>query len=223
VTTYTLYGYWRSSATFRVRAALELKGLPYTYQAVHLVKEGGEQLREAYRELNPMGEVPTLAFVTSEGERVALAQSVAILEYLEATHPVVPLLPEGALAQARVRQLVEGVNSGIHPLQNLKVLRYLASLFGTDQAAHEAWARHWIAQGFAALEVLVGRWGGRHAYGDLPTLADCAIVPQVYNARRYHLDLAPFPRMSAIWEAAMALPAFQRAAPEAQPDAPAPA
>ena len=217
---YTLYGYWRSSATFRVRSAFELKGIAYAYEPVHLLKEGGEQLREAYRALNPLAEVPALTLVTPAGERVALAQSVAILEYLEEVHPEVPLMPEGALPRARVRQLVEGVNAGIHPLQNLKVMKHLSATFGTDQAANEAWARHWIARGFEGLEVLVGRWGGRHAFGDTPTLADCALVPQIYNAMRYRVDLAPFPRLAAVWASAMALPAFQRAAPEAQPDAP---
>ena len=217
---YTLHGYWRSSATFRVRAALELKVIAYRYQPVHLVKDGGEQLGEAYRALNPLAEVPTLTWTTAAGENVALAQSVAILEYLEETHRDVPLLPADAIGRARVRQLVEGVNSGIHPLQNLKVMKRLSASFAADQAANEAWARHWIERGFTGLEVLVARWGGRHAFGDTPTLADCALVPQMYNARRYGVDMAPFPRLSAVWDAAMALPPFLRAAPEAQPDAP---
>jgi len=217
---YVLHGYWRSSATYRVRCALELKGLPYQVRPVHLLADGGEQLRPDYRQLNPMAEVPTLVVSSPGGASVALAQSVAILEYLEERHPEVPLLPTDALGRARVRQLVEGVNSGIHPLQNLKVFKHMTALFGTDRAANEGWARHWIERGFEGLEVLVGRYGGRHAFGDTPTLADCALVPQIYNARRYQVDMAPFPRLAAVAVAANQMPAFLRAAPEAQPDAP---
>ncbi len=216
---YTLYGYWRSSATYRVRCALELKGLSYVVKPVHLLAGGGQQLMEGYLALNPLGEVPTLVVTRPDGHEVALAQSVAILEYLEERHPEVPLLPAGAEDRARVRQLVEGVNAGIHPLQNLKVLKRLKGIFEGDQAAVEGWAREWIARGFAGLEVLVARHGGRHAYGDAPTLADCLLVPQIYNARRYGVAMQEFPRLSAVWEAANALPAFVRAAPEAQPDA----
>ena len=217
---YTLYGYWRSSAVYRVRCALELKGVPYVVKPVSLITGGGEQLSEDYRALNPLAEVPTLTFVAPDGEAVVLAQSVAILEYLEEVRPEVPLLPADPVARARVRQLVEGINSGIHPLQNLKVLKRLTAVFGTDQAANEEWVRYRIGRGFAGLEALVGRYGGQHAFGDAPTLADCALVPQIYNARRYQLDMTVYPRLSAVWEAANALPAFQRAAPEAQPDAP---
>lgn len=217
---YTLHGYWRSSATYRVRCALELKGIPYEVRAVSLIADGGEQLKDEYRALNPLAEVPTLTFIAPDGESVALAQSVAILEYLEEVRPEVPLLPTDPVARARVRQLVEGANSGIQPLQNLKVIKQLKASFGADQAATEAWIRHWIGRGFAGLEVLVGRYGGHHAFGDAPTLADCVLVPQIYNARRYQVDMAAYPRLSAVWEAANALPAFVRAAPEAQPDAP---
>jgi len=217
---YTLYGYWRSSAVYRVRCALELKGLPYEVSPVSLIANGGEQLDETYRALNPMAELPTLAFVAPDGEPVALAQSVAILEYLEEVRPEVPLLPADPVARARVRQIVEGINSGIHPLQNLKVLKELTARFGTDLAANEDWIRHWTGRGFAGLEILLGRTVGRHAFGDVATLADCVLVPKIYNARRYHLDMTPFPRLCAVWDAANALPAFQRAAPEAQRDAP---
>jgi len=216
---YTLYGYWRSSAVFRVRCALELKGLPYRVEPVHLLHEGGAHLRPDYRDRNPLAEVPTLVF-RREGREVSLGQSVAILEYLEEMHPETPLLPNQPVARARVRQIVEGINSGVHPLQNLKVMKHLSATFGTDQGANEDWARHWIARGFEGLEVLVARTAGHHAFGDVPTLADCALVPQIYNAHRYALDMSRFPTLSAVWEAAMALEPFQRAAPEAQPDAP---
>lgn len=216
---YTVWGYWRSSATFRIRAALELKGLAYDVSPVHLVQGGGEHLLPAFRDKNPMAEVPVLVVDDGHGETV-LAQSVAILEYLEEAHPEPALLPRDPLARARVRQLVEGVNSGIHPLQNLKVLRALTARFGHDQAANEAWARDWITRGFDGLEVLCARTAGRHAFGDSPTLADCLIVPQIYNARRFAVAMERFPTLGRIWEAAMALPAFQRASPESQPDAP---
>ena len=212
---YTLHGYWRSSATYRVRCALELKAIPYTVAAVSLVADGGQHNAEAYRALNPLAEVPTL---TIDG--VPIAQSVAILELLEELHPQVPLLPSAPLDRARVRQMVEAVNSGVHPIQNLKVQKYMAAHYGHDTAANEAWCRHWITRGFEGLEVLVGRWCGRHAFGDAPTLADCLIVPQIYNARRYHVDMAAFPRLQSVWDAAQGLSPFQRAAPETQPDAP---
>ena len=219
---YVLYSYWRSSAAYRVRIALELKGLAYELRAVHLVKDGGEQLHDDYRAKNPLAELPTLEIPDGDGV-VYLAQSVAILEYLEEVHPEVRLLPKSALDRARVRQLVEVVNSGLHPLQNLKVNKHLSASFGTDQAANEAWNRHWISRGFDGLEILVARYGGPYAFGDRPTLADCAVVPQMYNARRYGLELSRWPALARVWEHANALEAFQRAAPEAQPDAPAPA
>ncbi len=214
---YSLYGYWRSSAAFRVRIALELKGIPYTYRPVHLLEGGGQQYAQSYRALNPMAEVPTLV---DEASGLVLGQSVAIMEYLEEVHSSPALLPSYAADRARVRQLVEVVNSGIHPIANLKVLKRLSALFATGQADNEAWAAYWIGRGFDGLEGLVARTAGAHAFGDAVTLADCAIVPQLYNARRFKVDLGPFPTLARLWDAAMALPAFQRAAPERQPDAP---
>ncbi len=213
---YILYSYWRSSSSFRVRAALELKGLPYELHPVHLLENGGRQFEPAYRDLNPMAEVPTLV-APSNG--LVLAQSVAIFEYLEECHPTPALLPSEPRARALVRQLVEVINGGIQPVSNLKVLKYLGATFGTTQPDHERWANYWITRGFEGLEPLVSRTAGIHAYGDTVTFADCAIIPQIYNARRFKVDLTSFPTLSRLWKTAMALPEFQRAAPESQPDA----
>lgn len=219
--TYTLYSYFRSSASFRVRAALRLKGIAYRYEPVHLVAGGGEHLLPAYRALNPMAELPTLVVHGPDGAPIAvLAQSVAILEYLEEAHPEPALLPKDPFGRARVRQIVECVNSSIQPYQNLKLLRKLAADYGNDQAKNDAWARHFVSRGFDGLEPLVAAVAGRYAYGDTPTLADVALVPQVFNARRFGVDLAAYPTLARVADAAMALEAFRGAAPEAQPDAP---
>jgi maleylacetoacetate isomerase len=220
---YTLYSYFRSSASYRVRIAMGLKGLDYDYVPVHLLEDGGQQYGEAYKALNPMSELPCLV-VESEGQAaVALAQSVAILEYLEETHPVPPLLPSDPVARARVRQLVEVVNSSIQPIQNLKVMRRLTARFGTERDQNIAWARYWIDRGFEGLEVLLGRVAGRYAFGDQPTLADVVLVPQVYNARRFGVDMTRFPVIDRVASSAEALEGFQAAGPATQPDAPAPA
>ncbi len=219
---YTLYSYFRSSASWRVRIGLALKGLPYRYRPVHLLRDGGEQFSDAYRALNPMSELPCLVVhgdADPEGPPEAvLAQSIAILEYLDEVHPSPPLLPSSAADRARVRQLVESVNSSIQPLQNLKVLKHLHAAFGADKDATQAWGRHWIAQGFGGLEALLARTAGRHAFGDSVTLADVVLVPQVFNARRFGVELAPFPTIQRVEAAAMALPAFQAATPDHQPD-----
>lgn len=219
--TYRLYSYFRSSASTRVRTALYWKGIPFEYAPVSLIADGGQHLGEGYRALNPMSELPTLVVTRPDGSEVALAQSVAILEYLEEAHPTPPLLPADALDRARVRQLVEIVNSSIQPLQNLKVLKRLASAHGLDKAATDGWARAWIERGFAGLEAILAGVAGAHAFGDQVTLADVVLAPQVYNAHRFACDLAPFPTIARVAAAVAGLDAFRRAHPGAQPDTPA--
>ena len=209
-----LYGYFRSSAAYRVRIGLALKKLAYEVLALDL--RAGAQRDVAYRELNPQGLVPALV----DDERV-VAQSLAILEYLEETHPTPPLLPRGAGERARVRQLAALVACDIHPLNNLRVLEYLERELGASQPARERWIRHWIETGFTAFEALLARSPetGPFCHGDEPTLADVCLVPQVYNARRFGCALDAFPTLVAIDARCRALPAFAAAAPEAQPDA----
>lgn len=217
---YTLYSYFRSSASYRVRIALGLKGVAYDYVPIHLLEGGGQQFSAGYRALNPMSELPTLVVRDAAGGEAALAQSVAILEYLEEAHPEPPLLPSDAVSRARVRQLVEAVNSSIQPIQNLKVMKRLGESYGVDREGQWAWARYWIARGFEGLEGLLSRVAGAHAFGDAVTLADVLLVPQVYNARRFGCDLTPFPTITRVVAAAEALPAFAAAHPDAQPDTP---
>ncbi|MCB9728220.1 MAG: maleylacetoacetate isomerase [Deltaproteobacteria bacterium] len=220
MTRYRLHGYFRSSATYRVRIALGLKGLSWETAPVHLVRGGGEQHGEAYRRLNPMREVPALELLDADGQTTAvLAQSVAILEYLDEVHPDPPLLPATPLLRARCRQLVEAVNSSIQPVQNLRVLLHLERALGADKAQVHAWAAHFIARGFEGLEPLLAQTAGRFAMGDAPTLADVVLVPQVFNARRFSVDLAPFPTIARVEASASQLDAFQAASPERQPDA----
>lgn len=209
-----LWGYWRSSAAYRVRIALELKGLEAERVEVSLAR--GEQLEPAYKGLNPQGLVPAL----EEGGRV-FAQSLAILEYLEETHPEPPLLPAAPAERARVRQLGLVIACETHPLQNLRARRYLREAHGFDDAAEAAWTLHWIGSGLAELEALVAGHPetGEFCHGDTPGLADLCLVPQLYNARRGRLDLGPYPTLLRIDESCRALDAFARAAPEAQPHA----
>ena len=209
-----LYTYFRSSASFRVRIALNLKGLEADAAFVHLRR--GEQNAAAYLAVNPQGLVPAL----EDGGRV-LTQSLAIIEYLEETHPRPPLLPSDPAGRARVRALAQDVACDIHPIGNLRVLNHLASELAQPPAAVTRWARHWVEVGFRGLEAsLAGSADtGRFCHGDQPTIADLCLVPQVFNARRFECDLAPFPVIRRIFDAAMELPAFQRATPSAQPDA----
>ena len=212
-----LYGYWRSSAAYRVRIALNLKGLDYENRPVHLVKDGGEQHASAYAAMNPQQLVPSLC----DGERV-LTQSLAIMEYLEELHPEPPLLPADARGRARVRALAQGVACDIHPLGNLRVLQYLERELGADEAQRGAWSRHWMATGFAALEAMLADNAatGRFCHDDTPGVADACLIPQVYNARRWKLPLDDYPTICRIDAACNELEAFRAAAPEAQPDAP---
>jgi len=215
----TLYGYWRSSSSYRVRIALELKGLSYTYAPVHLLEGGGQQFSDDYRAKNPLAQVPTL-MVSGDGAPFVLAQSVAILEFLDETFPTPALLPGAPRDRARIRQLVEVINSGIQPIANLSVLKYLARAMQQDEGSRNDWIRHWISVGFEAMERLLEQSAGRFAYGDGVTLADCFIVAQVYNASRYQVDLAPYPILRRVSTEAESLPAFLRARPEMQVDAP---
>ena len=212
---YVLHSYWRSSCSWRVRIALGLKGLAYTYRAVHLVKDGGQQNSEAYRALNPMRTVPLLEW-EEHGRTQRVAQSVAILEYLEERHPEVPLLPRDPLARARCRMLVETINSGVQPLQNLAVLQYVKGTLGGDD---KAFAAHWIDRGMAAFQASVQETAGRFCLGDTPTLADACLVPQMYSVRRFGGDLGKLELLARIEAACMELPAFQAAHADRQPDA----
>jgi maleylacetoacetate isomerase len=212
-----LYGYWRSSAAYRVRIALNLKGLAYESRPVHLVRDGGEQHAPDYQALNPQELVPCLV----DGGRV-FTQSMAIMEYLEETRPSPPLLPADPLGRARVRALAQLLACDVHPLGNLRVLQYLGSQFDLDEATRGVWSRHWIGEGFRALEtMLAGDVGtGEFCHGDQPGMADACLVPQFYNAERWKLPLDDFPTIRRIVAACRELEAFRRAAPEAQPDAP---
>lgn len=210
-----LYSYFRSSAAYRVRIALNLKHMAHETAFVHLLKNGGQQREAAYAAVNPQKLVPALA--TEAG---VLTQSLAIIEYLEETHPEHPLLPADAAGRARVRALAQLVACDIHPLNNLRVLQYLQNHLQAGEAARNAWYVHWISEGFDALEQLLqSPHTGRFCHGDTPTLADCCLIPQVYNARRFQMDLAAYPAIVRIADTCAALPEFAAAAPENQADA----
>ncbi|MCI0570334.1 MAG: maleylacetoacetate isomerase [Myxococcaceae bacterium] len=213
--TLRLHSYWRSSCSWRVRIALHHKGLPFEYVAVHLVKDGGEQHRPEYREKNALGMVPTLE-VTESGTTRFLGQSLAILEWLEERYPQPALLPKDAYLRAAARQMAEAVNSSIQPLQNLSVLQYVK---GTLHGDDKAWCQHWIGRGMAALEQMAHKHAGRYLVGDEVTLADACLVPQMYGARRFGVDPSQYPTLLRVEQACAALPAFQRAHADAQPDA----
>ena len=211
-----LYGYFRSSATYRTRIALNIKGIAWETALVDLRAPTSAQHAPQFRAVNPHGLIPVL-----EDGAHTLTQSLAIIEYLEETHPEPPLLPRAPAERAQVRALALAVACDIHPLNNLRVLDYLRSALGADHAAVNAWYAHWIALGFSALEKDAERLSGdgRHLYGTTVTLADVCLVPQMANAHRFKCDVAPYPTLRAICAHLEALPAFARAAPQAQPDA----
>lgn len=214
--TLALYTYFRSSAAYRVRIALNLKGLNADHRFVHLLKDGGQQHSEAYRAINPQQLIPTLI-----DNDHAIAQSLAIVEYLEETHPEPPLLPKGALARARVRQIAYAVACDIHPVNNLRVLQQLKRNFAASEDQRAEWQKHWIALGFTAIESLLANAPetGVYCHGDAPSLADICLIPQMANARRVNLDLAPYPTLTRIEQSALANPAFAAAQPKEQRDA----
>ncbi|MEO8186567.1 MAG: maleylacetoacetate isomerase [Burkholderiaceae bacterium] len=211
-----LYNYFRSSATYRVRIALNLKGLPYEYLSVHLLKDGGQQLAPSFRVLNPESLVPVL---DDDGE--VLTQSLAIIEYLEETRPDPPLLSNDAIERAYVRAIALAIACEIHPLNNLRVLRYLVKTLGATEEQKNAWYRHWVEQGLASIEarLVAEQRSGRYALGDAVTLAEVFIVPQIFNAQRMDCNLDAVPTVMRIFDNCMHLPAFIDAQPSGQPDA----
>jgi maleylacetoacetate isomerase/maleylpyruvate isomerase len=208
-----LHNYFRSSASFRVRIALELKGLGYEYLPVHLVK--GEHKQEKYASVSASRLVPTLE--TDDGQ--VLSQSMAIIEYLDETHPNPPLLPKDPLGRAHVRALAQLVSCEIHPLNNLRVLKYLVRDLKVEEEAKNTWYRHWVRTGLEAFERELERLpAASYCYGDSPTLADCCLVPQIFNGQRFGVDLSGLPRTMRAHENCMKLPAFQKAQPSSCPD-----
>lgn len=207
-----LFTYFRSSSSYRVRIALNLKGVRWRSEHVHLVR--GEQHNHSYLARNPQGRVPAL-----EAAGKTMTQSTAIIEYLEETVPEPPLLPTDPGERAHVRSMVGLVACDIQPLNNLQVLKYLKDPLGHDQETVNTWYRHWIERGFAAMEKMVADSRGRFCHGDTPGMADVFLVPQVWNARRFEVDMSAFPHLAAIDAACAELPAFRDAAPENQPDA----
>ena len=209
---WTLYSAWRATAPYRVRIGLALKGVEYDYAAVDLL--AGEQLAPAYRAVNPQGLTPALDL----GDGQILTQSLAILEWLEETRPTPAILPRSALDRATVRTMAGIIACDIHPLNNTRVGRKLTAL-GADQAAIIGWMQGWITEGFDALEPMVARHAGMFAFGDTPTLADCCLIPQVYSANRYQLDVGAWPAIHGVAERCVMHPAFAAAHPSRQPDA----
>lgn len=210
----TLYGYWRSSATYRVRIAMALKGLSYETKSVNLLK--GDQKDDAFGQVNPQKLLPALVLETGE----TLTQSMAILEYLEAVYPDAPLLPQDPVEAAKVRSFSMAIAADIHPIQNISVFAYLKAEYGANQDQTQAWAKHWMQSRFPALEQMASQSTGQFLFGDKPGLAECCLIPQLYNARRFNVDLGLFPSLLKIDARCAELDAFKAAHPDRQPDAP---
>ena len=210
-----LYTYFRSSAAYRVRIALNLKGLSYQSIPVHLLRSGGEHLEDSYRAINPGALVPSL-----QDGAATLTQSLAILEYLEEVYPDIALLPNDVLGRARVRALALIVACDIHPLNNLRVLKYLKGSLQLSEEVRTQWYLHWVQEGLGTIEAHLARDSqtGTFCHGDTPTLADCCLIPQIYNAQRYQVDLSPYPTIAGIHARCAELPAFVNAHPEQQAD-----
>lgn len=207
-----LYSYFRSSAAYRARIALNLKGIPYEMASIHLTRGGGQQHGAEFRAVNPQGRVPALALDNGD----TLVQSLAIIEYLNETHPEPPLLPADPAARAHVRALAQVIACDIHPLNNTSPLFYLKNTLKQDQDTINAWYAHWVTVGFEAVEALMRP--GPYSFGDKVTLADVCLVPQVANARRFNVPLETFPKIVAADAACLKLPAFDKARPDNQPD-----
>jgi maleylacetoacetate isomerase/maleylpyruvate isomerase len=211
-----LYNYYRSSASFRVRIALALKGLGYDYVPVHLLKNGGRQFDAEFKAMNPAALVPVL-----DDDGMLLTQSLAIIEYLDETRPAPPLLPADASGRARVRAIALAIACEIHPLNNLRVLAYLSQTLGITESQRNAWYRHWVETGLAAVEAMLAGDSrtGACCHGDAPTLADVCLVPQIFNALRFDCRLDHVPTVMRIHEHCLTLPAFAESVPARQPDA----
>lgn len=206
-----LYSYFRSSAAYRVRIALNLKALPYETEAVHLVKN--EQQLASYRALNPSQLVPTLL-----DQDQTFTQSLSILEYLEERYPANALLPKDLVERAKVRAFAQNIACDIHPINNLRVLKYLQNDLAISNEQKTLWYLHWILEGFHSLEMQLQHSNGQFCFGSQPTFADCCLIPQVYNAKRFKIDLSAFPKIESIYQHCLTLPAFLNATPEQQPD-----
>ncbi|MGB0894422.1 MAG: maleylacetoacetate isomerase [Parashewanella sp.] len=215
-----LYGYWRSSAAYRVRIALNLKGLEADHVSVHLVKDGGQQHQADYVALNPQELVPT--FIDNDadiGTEVKLTQSLAIIDYLDERYPDIGLLPTNIIDKALVRSMALLVACDVHPLNNLSILQYLSGELKLEDEAKSQWYHHWVHKGLKALEVMLSQHSGQYCFGDKVTLADVCLIPQVYNAKRFNVPLDAYPNIVRIWDNCHQLKGFRDALPEAQADA----